>query len=71
MKRAPWPEDRRDELQKLIQLIHECQGINCSGRIIQKLQRLETIANELSDSDYCKPRASFALFLIDQATGSP
>jgi hypothetical protein len=71
MNKEPWPEDRRVELDRLIRLINECQSINNANKVIQRLERIEMLAGQISEADFHKPRASFVQFLIDQATGNP
>jgi hypothetical protein len=71
MSKEPWAEDRRVELDRLIRLINECQSINRSNKVIQRLERIEMLAGQISEADFHKPRASFVQFLIDQANGNP
>ena len=64
----PWPKDRRDELERLIKLVGECQSINSANQVVRRLDRIEMLAGQITEADYHKPRASFIQFLIDLAT---
>jgi hypothetical protein len=71
MRKQPWPENRRVELERLIRLVNECQSINSANQITKRLERIEMLSGQVGEADYRKPRASFIQFLLDQATGEP
>lgn len=69
MKRAEkvWTEDRWKQLEDLELLLRECEGINNSNLVIERLQRIISLAESLRKSDLRARQQSFINFLKGMA----
>lgn len=66
-----WSKDRKDELKKLQQLLQDAQCLNNATGALERLARINKLANELLECDLDSGRPSFGQFLIEQANVSP
>lgn len=61
-----WTDDRIKELEKLQELLRECGSLNAGNNICRRIERIETLAEELVKTDFENMRKSFISFLLDQ-----
>jgi hypothetical protein len=61
-----WPEDRRRQLVALGALLADCRKINTANCIVDRLQRIEALANEL-DTDGQDLEPSFRRWVEKEA----
>lgn len=62
-----WSKDRKDELKKLQQLLQDAQCLNSATGALDRLARINKLANELLEGDLDTGRSSFGQFLVEQA----
>lgn len=60
-----WTDDRVAEFQMLQRLLNEVTLINRGSHVIERIQVCESIAAQLSGSDWFSRRKSFMSFLSD------
>lgn len=65
-----WPQNRRDELGQLQQLLQEAKSLNNATGTLDRLARIEALATALTKTDLDGGRESFLTFLV-QAANSP
>ena len=64
-----WPDDRKEELKMLIDLLSDCYGLNSSSHVIERMQRIVIAAKSLKGHDLNSGRKNFEQFLIAEANG--
>lgn len=65
----PWPQDRREELALLIELVEIASRLNRSTGVIANIMRLAELSEKLTRADVVEPRDSFLQFLTLKAIG--
>ena len=68
---AVWPEDRRQELIDLRDMLHELRSLNNGSNFLGKVERAIEVADRLTRSDLAAQRYSFYSFLETQAVTRP
>lgn len=66
-----WSKDRKEELKKLQQLLQDAQSLNNATGALDRLARINKLADELLESDLDSGRPSFGQFLVEQANAAP
>lgn len=65
-----WSKDRKAELKKLQQLLQDAQCLNSATGTLDRLARINKLANDLLESDLDTGRPSFGQFLVAEANAA-